>query len=46
MPKIDTLEPEFREKVQQLIASVEEITGRRWVVTSGRRTMKEQQGLL
>lgn len=45
MPRIDTLEPDFKEKVAALLTKLPELTGRKWVVTSGRRTMAEQQGL-
>lgn len=43
--KIDTLEPDFRAKVVELLAKAEEATGLKWVVTSARRTMAEQQEL-
>lgn len=43
--KIDTLEPEFREKVEDLLVMAEQATGLHWIVTSGRRTMKEQESL-
>jgi peptidoglycan L-alanyl-D-glutamate endopeptidase CwlK len=39
------LEDNFYEKVKQLIMGVEISTGLDWVVTSGRRTMAEQQRL-
>lgn len=45
MPKITTLEPDFRSNVEQLLAILPSVTGRTWVVTSGRRTMAEQQHL-
>lgn len=45
MNKIDTLEPEFKEKVQLLLTNINNVTGRKWVVVSGRRTMKEQAAL-
>lgn len=45
MSKIDTLDPGFKEKVQELLVKAEEVTGLKWVVTSGRRTMAEQQKL-
>lgn len=43
--KLDSLEPGFKEKVIQLIAAIEGITGRKWIVTAGRRTMAEQRAL-
>lgn len=45
MAKIDTLEPEFKALVEQLLTIAHSVTGYRWVVTSGRRTLKEQQKL-
>lgn len=42
MSKIDSLEPEFKEKVVALIEKTELATKLKWVVTSGRRTMAEQ----
>jgi peptidoglycan L-alanyl-D-glutamate endopeptidase CwlK len=43
--KIDTLELEFKAKVIELLAKAEEVTGYKWVITSARRTMAEQQAL-
>jgi peptidoglycan L-alanyl-D-glutamate endopeptidase CwlK len=43
--KIDTLESGFREQVEELMQKVEEVTGLHWVITSGRRTMQEQEVL-
>ena len=43
--KTDSLEPEFRKTVGQLIMAVEIATGLEWIVTSARRTMTEQQRL-
>jgi len=45
MSKIESLEPEFRTKVEQLIAAIENVTGRKWIITAGRRTMAEQEAL-
>lgn len=45
MSKIDTLEPDFKEQIQQLLQATEGVTGRKWVVTDGRRTMAEQRKL-
>lgn len=43
MSRLESLEPEFRTKIEQLIQAAEGITGRKWVITSGRRTMAEQR---
>lgn len=43
--KTDSLEPQFRKVVGQLIAAAEIATGLEWIVTSARRTMAEQQRL-
>lgn len=45
MAKIDTLEPEFKSVVEQLLTLAQSVTGLKWIVTSGRRTMAEQQEL-
>ena len=45
MDKIGTLEPGFREVVADLLVRAEKETGVKWVITSGRRTMSEQQKL-
>lgn len=45
MNKIDTLDPEFKAKIEQLITAIEGITDRTWIVTAGRRTMAEQSVL-
>ena len=45
MSKLDTLDPSFRVLVEQLVQSAEGATDRQWVVTSCRRTMKEQKAL-
>ena len=42
MSRIETLEPEFAEKVKELIHRTEMTTKLKWVITSGRRTMAEQ----
>ena len=42
MSRIDSLEPEFAEKVKALIKATEMATQLKWVITSGRRTMAEQ----
>jgi peptidoglycan L-alanyl-D-glutamate endopeptidase CwlK len=43
--KLDSLEPAFRVKIGQLITAIESVTGRKWIITAGRRTMAEQQAL-
>jgi len=43
MSKIDTLEPSFRKQVEELLTAAADATGLKWVITSGRRTMAEQQ---
>jgi hypothetical protein len=43
--KIDTLEPDFKAIMQNIIKQVSEATGLHWIVVSGRRTMKEQGDL-
>lgn len=43
--KTDSLEPQFRNKIAQLITAAEIATGLEWIVTSCRRTMAEQQRL-
>ncbi len=45
MNKLETLEPELRPLIEQLIMGAEIATGLEWIVTSGRRTMAEQQKL-
>ena len=43
--KTDSLEPQFRNKIGQLLMAAEIATGLEWIVTSARRTMAEQQRL-
>lgn len=43
MSKLDSLEPEFKKLVEQLIQAVEGVSGRKWICTSGRRTLAEQR---
>lgn len=43
--RLNSLEPGFKEKVIELLKRAEDKTGRRWVVTCGRRTMHEQSVL-
>ena len=42
MTRIETLEPEFAEKIKLLIKATEMATQLKWIITSGRRTMAEQ----
>lgn len=45
MSKLDSLEPEFKAKIEQLLEIAKDVTGRTWVVTAGRRTMAEQTAI-
>ena len=45
MNKLDTLEPDFRASLEQILAEVSAATGLTWVCYCGRRTMKEQADL-
>lgn len=45
MNRLDSLEPDFRIKVQQLLLAAEAVTGRKWIITAGRRTMAEQRAI-
>lgn len=45
MNRIDTLEPGFKEKIVALQNQLQTVTGLKWVITSARRTMAEQQHL-
>lgn len=45
MSKLDTLEPVFRDKIIELLKQTEEATGRKWGISAGRRTMKEQKAI-
>ena len=45
MTRLDTLEPEFREKVKELLTAVEEATGRKWELSDARRTISRQDAL-
>lgn len=45
MKQIETLEPEMQEIIKTLLQKAKESTGVDWIVTSGRRTMKEQDRL-
>ena len=43
--KIDTLEPDFKAQIKQLLAQLETVTGYKWVAVQGRRTIAEQNAL-
>jgi len=43
--RIDTLEPEFKAKIEKLLAAAEAATGRKWIITDGRRTMAAQRAI-
>ena len=45
MTRLDTLEPEFRVKVETLLEAVEKATGRTWGLSDGRRTISRQDAL-
>jgi len=45
MRKIDTLEPAFKAKVEELIKQTEKATGRKWGISDGRRTMAHQKAI-
>jgi len=42
MNKLDTLEPDFRAKIVELLKQTEAATGRKWGISDGRRTMRRQ----
>lgn len=42
---LDSLEPDFKTKVMQLLQAVENVTNHKWVLTAGRRTMAEQRAI-
>lgn len=43
--KLATLEPSFRQAVEELLTNLETVSGIKWVITSARRTMAEQKKL-
>jgi len=45
MNKLDTLEPDFKPLVEQLIAKVNDATGLSWGISDGRRTMAQQAAI-
>lgn len=45
MNKLDTLEPDFKPQVEELIAKTETATGRKWAASDARRTMAQQRDI-
>ena len=45
MRHLESLEPGFRSQIEQLILATNAVTGRKWIVTAGRRTMAEQRAI-
>lgn len=45
MPRIDTLEPDFKNAILTLINALQTATGRRWGISDGRRTMAQQKAI-
>lgn len=45
MARIDTLEPQMKVKVAALLVAAQAVTGLKWVITDGRRTMAEQAAI-
>ncbi len=45
MTRLETLEPEFRKKVEVLVQVTEAATGRKWGLSDGRRTISRQDAL-
>lgn len=45
MNKINSLEPDFKEQIETLLTIANNVTGRKWIITSGRRTIEEQNKL-
>ena len=45
MSKIDTLEPDFKSIIQTLLTRTETATKRKWGISDGRRTMKQQEAI-
>ena len=43
MSRIDTLEPDFRPLVEELIKRTEAATNRQWAISDARRTMAQQR---
>lgn len=39
MKRVDTLEPDFKPLVEELLLKVEEATNRKWGISDARRTM-------
>ena len=45
MARIDTLEPDFKPQVEELIRRTEEATKRKWGISDARRTMAQQRDI-
>jgi hypothetical protein len=45
MNKLDTLEPDFKPQVEELIAKTKAATGRKWAISDARRTMAQQRDI-
>lgn len=45
MKRIDTLEPDFKPLVEELLARTEAATNRKWGISDGRRTMAQQRAI-
>ena len=45
MTRLDTLEPGFRTKVEELLEATQRITNREWALSDGRRTLSKQEAL-
>lgn len=43
MSRINTLEPDFKPLVEQLLAKTEAVTNRKWAISDARRTMSQQR---
>ena len=45
MARIDTLEPDFKAQVEELIKRTETATNRQWAISDARRTMAQQRDI-
>jgi len=45
MKRIETLEPDFKPQVEELIAKTEAATNRKWAISDARRTMAQQRDI-
>jgi hypothetical protein len=43
--RLDSLEPDFKPIVEELLAKTEAVTNRKWGISDGRRTMAEQRNI-